>query len=134
MMRESVVGGEVLTRLELVNRSAIRTFGGASVGHVQINLGMAAPQFHAGLRARAVNTTLVIQIFREQLNNSLGHGQTFVSQWAYFGLRPLTMSKNALWIFSVIGPREPLPSSMRSSSRIGVTSAAVPVKKASSAM
>jgi hypothetical protein len=45
------------------------------------------------------------------------------------------MSKNALWIFSVIGPRDPsLPSSMRSSSRIGVTSAAVPVKKASSAM
>ena len=30
-----------------------------------------------------------------------------VSHSAYFGLRPLTMSKNALWIFSVIGPREP---------------------------
>ena len=41
------------------------------------------------------------------------------------------MSKKALWIFSVIGPREPVPSSIRSSSRIGVTSAAVPVKKAS---
>ena len=34
------------------------------------------------------------------------HGvQTFVSHSAYLGLRPLTMSKNALWIFSVIGPR-----------------------------
>ena len=60
--------------------------------------------------------------------------QTLVSHSAYFGLRPLTMSKNALWIFSVIGPREPAPISMRSSSRIGVTSAAVPVKNASSAM
>jgi hypothetical protein len=28
-----------------------------------------------------------------------------VNQWAYLGLRPLTISKNALWIFSVIGPR-----------------------------
>ena len=63
-----------------------------------------------------------------------GRDQTAVSHSAYFGLRPLTMSKNAVWIFSVIGPREPLPSSMRSSSRIGVTSAAVPVKKTSSAM
>jgi hypothetical protein len=44
------------------------------------------------------------------------------------------MSKNAAWIFSVIGPREPLPISMRSSSRMGVTSAAVPEKNASSAM
>ncbi len=60
--------------------------------------------------------------------------QTLVSHSAYLGLRPLTMSKNAVWIFSVIGPREPAPSSMRSSSRIGVTSAAVPVKKASSQM
>ncbi len=59
---------------------------------------------------------------------------TLVSHSAYLGLRPLTMSKNALWIFSVIGPRLPLPSSTRSSSRIGVTSAAVPVKKASSQM
>ena len=30
---------------------------------------------------------------------------TLVSHSAYLGLRPLTMSKNALWIFSVIGPR-----------------------------
>jgi hypothetical protein len=60
--------------------------------------------------------------------------QTLVSHSAYLGLRPLTMSKNALWIFSVIGPREPVPISMRSSSRIGVTSAAVPVKNASSQM
>jgi hypothetical protein len=44
------------------------------------------------------------------------------------------MSKKADWIFSVIGPRLPWPSSMRSSSRIGVTSAAVPVKNASSQM
>jgi len=26
-----------------------------------------------------------------------------LSHSAYFGLRPFTMSKNALWIFSVVG-------------------------------
>jgi len=57
-----------------------------------------------------------------------------MSHSAYLGLRPFTMSKNAAWIFSVTGPRWPAPSVMRSSSRIGVTSAAVPVKNASSAM
>src|SRR5256885_4828314 len=35
--------------------------------------------------------------------------QTRVSQWAYLGLRPLTMSKKACWIFSVRGPRLPAP-------------------------
>jgi hypothetical protein len=44
------------------------------------------------------------------------------------------MSKKAAWIFSVIGPRAAGAELMRSSSRIGVTSAAVPVKKASSQM
>ena len=51
-----------------------------------------------------------------------------------FGLRPLTTSKNIDCSFSVIGPRLPAPMTRLSSSRIGVTSAAVPVKKASSAM
>jgi hypothetical protein len=44
------------------------------------------------------------------------------------------MSKNADWMRSVTGPRDPAPITRRSSSRIGVTSAAVPVKKASSQM
>ena len=47
----------------------------------------------------------------------------------------MTMTaKNAAWILVVIGPRAPMPICTRSSSRIGVTSAAVPVKKASSQM
>ena len=82
-----------------------------------------------------------LQLGREQLDHrarsrisGCHRYHTLVSHSAYLGLRPLTMSKNALWIFSVIGPRVPLPSSIRSSSRIGVTSAAVPVKNASSQM
>ena len=57
-----------------------------------------------------------------------------VSQSAWAGTLPLTTSKNRLWI--LVGDRAALPAPMwrLSSSRIGVTSAAVPVKKASSAM
>src|SRR3990167_185937 len=123
-----------LTWLEAVNRPAIRALGLAGTRHVQVDPGMAVPELHVRLGAGAVHPALVVEILGLQFNDGLGHVQTLVSQWAYFGLRPLTMSKNALWIFSVMGPRLPLPISMRSSSRIGVTSAAVPVKKASSAM
>ncbi len=49
------------------------------------------------------------------------------------GTRPCTKSKYFDCNFSVIGPRTPEPIIRPSSSRIGVTSAAVPVKKASSA-
>jgi len=49
-------------------------------------------------------------------------------------LRPFTVSKNSDCRRVVTGPRPPLPIGRLSYSRIGVTSAAVPVKKASSAM
>ena len=97
-----------------------------------------APERH--LRIRAEDDARALQVRGESstaraVASSVAIAvQTLVSHSAYLGLRPLTMSKNALWIFSVIGPREPAPSSMRSSSRIGVTSAAVPVKNASSQM
>ena len=44
-----------------------------------------------------------------------------VSQWAYAGLRPLTMSKKAVCTFSVIVSGPPMPSARGSSSRMGVT-------------
>src|SRR5882672_3206697 len=47
---------------------------------------------------------------------------------------PATTSKKSFWILVVTGPRVPAPIVRPSSSRMGVTSAAVPVKKASSAM
>src|SRR5437867_3582103 len=60
--------------------------------------------------------------------------QTGVSHDTYFGFLPLTASKKSACSFLVIGPHVPSPIGRLSSSRIGVTSAAVPVKKASSAM
>ena len=59
--------------------------------------------------------------------------QTRVSQLSYLRSRPWTASKNVVWIVFVIGPREPAPISRSSTSRTGVSSAAVPVRKTSSA-
>ncbi len=47
---------------------------------------------------------------------------------------PDVIAKNSSCTALVIGPRDPLPICIRSTERIGVTSAAVPVKKISSAM
>src|SRR3954471_5535479 len=139
--RASVMAAEMLALFELVDRAAIRALGGAAAGDVQVHARVAAPQLHVGLGAGAEDAAVGVEVLGGQLDDRFllcrcaAHGiQTLVSQCAYLGLRPLTMSKNAVWIFSVIGPRRPMPISTRSSSRMGVTSAAVPVKKHSSAM
>lgn len=100
---------EMLASLQLVFSAAVRALGRTSEPDVQVHLGVVVPDLHVGQRVGAKHTTLVVQVFGQEFNNSLcfGHGQTFVSQWAYFGLRPLTMSKKAVWIFSVMGPRLP---------------------------
>jgi uncharacterized protein len=59
---------------------------------------------------------------------------TYVSQWAYFSVSPLVAAKKAPWSSLVTGPRCPSPTTRSSTSRIGVSSAAVPVKKHSSAL
>jgi len=58
---------------------------------------------------------------------------TKVSQLAYRSSSPWTAPKNVDWISFVMGPRPFDPTTRSSISRIGQTSAAVPVKKASSA-
>src|SRR3569832_91169 len=124
---------------ELVHRAAIRALRLARARHIEVDARMVVPDLHAVHGARAEHAAVGVQVLGGQLDDGIlaggvVHHQTFVSQWAYLGLRPFTMSKKADWIFSVTGPREPMPISSRSSSRIGVTSAAVPVKKASSLM
>ena len=60
---------------------------------------------------------------------STGSSQPYLS-----GVAPVNRPKNAFCSFSVTGPRRPLPTVMRSTERMGVISAAVPVKNSSSAM
>src|SRR4051812_23996855 len=136
----SPAGAEMFAFTQLVDRAAIRALGGAALGDVQVHARMGVPELHVRLRAGAEDAAVGVQVLGDQFDDRFfsrggAHGpQTRVSQWAYLGLRPFTMSKNAACSFSVIGPRRPMPISTRSSSRMGVTSAAVPVKKHSSAM
>src|SRR5262245_66430393 len=96
-------------------------------------------------RHRAVQRQVTLGDLDQGLGlDRLGHHFPFVRAFAFASatgvshslyrlLRPLTRSKNAFWIFVVSGPRPPAPIVRSSSSRIGVTSGAVPVKHASSA-
>ncbi len=60
--------------------------------------------------------------------------RTYVSQSWCLGSSPFVAAKNADCSSFVTGPRWPSPTSRSSTSRIGVSSAAVPVKKHSSAL
>src|SRR5690606_10696830 len=131
-------GVDVLAGGELVHGAAVRAAGFAGAGDIEEHARVAVPQLHVGLGVGAEDATLRVQVGGLEFDRWLAHGrfllQTLASQWAYLLFLPLTTSKKALCSFSVMGPREPAPIWTRSSSRIGVTSAAVPVKKASSAM
>src|SRR5205814_512383 len=121
--------------LQAIERAAVGAAAFTGARDIDEDLRVSAPQRH--LRIGAEDHAVALQVLGGDFDRGfvVAHvNQTFVSHSAYLALRPFTMSKKALWIFSVMGPRVPLPSSMRSNSRIGVGSAAVPVKKASSQM
>src|SRR5512134_801848 len=124
----------LLSRLQPVLGAAVRAASAPLGDHVDEHARVVAPQRH--LRVRAVHHAGALQLLGTDFDDGLVvvAAHTAVSHSAYLALRPLTMSKNAFWIFVVIGPRAPSPSVTRSYSRIGVTSAAVPVKNASSEM
>jgi hypothetical protein len=62
------------------------------------------------------------------------YSYTGVSQPCRSGISPSVRPKNSTWRRSVMGPRRPAPMVTLSIERMGVISAAVPVKKTSSAM
>ncbi len=59
---------------------------------------------------------------------------TYVSQPRVSSTSPRTVCRKRFWMAIVIGPAFPLPTGIRSTLRIGVTSDAVPVKNSSSAV
>src|SRR3569832_534669 len=67
-------------------------------------------------------------------DGSSHHLSARLSHFGYSRRRPCTWSKKVDCSFSVMGPRLPRHRQRPSTSRMGVTSAAVPVKKASSAI
>ena len=79
---------------------------------------------------------MVGQVF-EQVGAGLGRmakAYRQASQRSYFLSFPLMMLKNVCWRSEVTAPGQLAPIFRLSTSRIGVTSAAVPVKTASSAV
>src|SRR5688500_7655521 len=105
-----------------VLRPAVGTERLALLRHVEEHARVQRPERRA--RRRAVQRQVLLGYF----------DLTGVSHFWRFLSLPVTTSKNAFWIALVTGPALPSPMTRPSSSRIGVTSAAVPVKKASSAM
>ena len=63
MSRVSVVGVEMFAVLELVDGAAIRAFGMALAGYIQVDLGMGVPGFHVSQRAGAKDAALGIEVF-----------------------------------------------------------------------
>ena len=60
-----------LARLQAVDRAAVRALGFASLGDVQIDLGVAVPQFHIGLGAGAEHATLGVEILGSQFDDGI---------------------------------------------------------------
>jgi hypothetical protein len=70
----SLVSGEMFAVLQLVHGAAVGALGLTGVGHVQVDLGVAVPDFHIGQRVGAIDATLMVQVFGEEFNNRLIHG------------------------------------------------------------
>jgi hypothetical protein len=63
-----VMAANVLAGFEFVNRAAVRALGFTGAGHIQVNLGVAVPEFHIGLGAGAVNAAVAIEVFGQEFN------------------------------------------------------------------
>lgn len=75
------VSGEVFTVLEFVDAAAIGALGLTGVGHVEVDLGVTAPDLHVGQQAWTKHATLVVQIFGEKFNRRVVvHADTLVNQ------------------------------------------------------
>jgi hypothetical protein len=63
-----VVAANVFAGFEFVDRAAVRALGFTGVGHIQVNLGMAVPEFHVGFGAGAKHAALTVQVFGQKFN------------------------------------------------------------------
>jgi hypothetical protein len=63
----------MLASLEFVDGSAIGALRFASVGHIEVNLGVAVPELHVSLGIRAIDTTLMVQVLGKDFHNRSIH-------------------------------------------------------------
>ena len=64
----SVVVADHFTGFQFVSGAAIRAFGFAGFGHVQIDLRVAVPEFHVCFGVGAKHTALGVQVGGQQFN------------------------------------------------------------------
>jgi hypothetical protein len=62
------MAANVLAGFEFVHSAAVRALGFTGTGHIQVNLGVAIPEFHIGLGAGAIHATIAIEVFRQEFN------------------------------------------------------------------
>ena len=60
-----------LTRLQAVGGPAVGALGFASLGNVQVDLGVAVPQLHIGLGAGAEHAALGVEVLGSQFDNGV---------------------------------------------------------------
>jgi hypothetical protein len=63
-----VAVANVLAGFEFVLGAAVRALGNARAGHIQVDLGVAVPEFHVGFVAGAVHAAMAVQIFGQEFN------------------------------------------------------------------
>ena len=57
---------EMLTRLERINRTAIRALGRTFTRYIEVNLGVTVPDLHVGLGAGAIHASLGVEVRGQQ--------------------------------------------------------------------
>lgn len=70
----SVPATKVLAVFEFVDGAAVGAFGLAGFGHVQVDLGVAVPEFHVGVGAGAVHAAVGVEVFGQQFDGVVAHG------------------------------------------------------------
>ena len=63
-----VMAANVLAGFEFVLSAAVRALGFTGAGHIQVDLGVAVPEFHVGLGAGAVHAAVAIEVFGQEFN------------------------------------------------------------------
>jgi hypothetical protein len=63
-----VAVANVLAGFKCVLGAAIRALGLAGAGHIQVDLGVAVPEFHVGFVAGTKHAAMAVQIFGQEFN------------------------------------------------------------------
>ncbi len=63
-----VMAANVLAGFEFVLSTAVRALGFARARHIQVDLGVAVPEFHIGLGTGAIDAAVAVEVFGQEFN------------------------------------------------------------------